>query len=289
MQLRLSRVLLLFASAYTSITLCACSDGTEDGAGGGNGGNTTGGIDTSGRSFNECGVAAPSPAETGQCTPIAFPLIADFDDYAGTDAGSYTYSITGKAPAEPVRGAILHVGDGSDANGGTGVIATEMVTGEGDAGYAVQISNTNAMNWGGLLMFYFPFGGANLSCLDARDYAGFEFSVKGVSPSGRFGVTIGMLDTVPTADNGLCNNPTTSDCKDANIEFTLPVSAEEWSEVQVPWSAFTPGIGSNTSCVPATGQNIMRIVIQPFMSYPPPDYMLEPGAYTLAVDNVRFY
>ena len=274
---------------HASVTLSACSDGAQEEGDGNSATNPTGGIDTSGRSFNECGVAAPPPAETGQCTAIAAPMIANFDDYAGADAGSYTYSVSGKAPAEPVRGAILHVGDGSDASGGTSVITTEMVTGEGDAGYAVQISNTSAMNWGGLLMFYFPFGGATLACLDARDYQGVEFAVKGVSPSGRFGATIGMLDTVPTADNGLCNNPTSSDCKDANIEFSLPTNEAEWSQVQVPWNSLTPGIGSNTSCVPATGQNFVRLVIQPFMSYPPPDYMFEPGAYTLAVDNVRFY
>jgi hypothetical protein len=288
MVLRSSRRLAFVVLGHASIILSACSDGAQEGGDGNSGPNTTGGIDTSGRSFNECGVAAIPPAETGQCTPIAAPSIANFDDYSGMDAGSYTYSVSGKAPAEPVRGAILHVDDGSAANG-TSVVTTEMVTGEGDAGYALQISNTNATTWGGLLMFYFPFGGATLSCMDARDYQGVEFAVKGVAPSGRFGVTIGMLDTVPTADNGLCNNPTSSDCKDANIEFLLPSSEAEWAQVQVPWSAFTPGIGSSTTCVPATGQNILRLVIQPFMSYPPPDYMFEPGAYTLAVDNVRFY
>jgi len=25
------------------------------------------------------------------------------------------------------------------------------------------------------------------------------------------------------------------------------------------------------------------------MRYPPPDYILEPGAYAITVDNVRFY
>ena len=273
-------------SVLVSSVSIACGDAQEDTGDGTGGTNATGGIDTAGRSFNECGVAAPLPAETGQCAALAAPLIANFDDFAGTDAGSYSYTMSGKPPAEAVRGAILHVDDGSAASDDTSVVATEMVTGEGDAGYAIQISNTNATVWGGLLMFYFPFGSI---CLDARDYAGIAFAVKGTSPSGRFGATIGMLDTTPTTDSGLCTNPTTGDCKDANFEFRLPESATEWTEVEVPWSAFTPGIGSNTSCVPATGQNILRLVIQPFMDYPPPDYMFEPGAYSLAVDNVRFY
>jgi hypothetical protein len=164
-----------------------------------------------------------------------------------------------------------------------------MVTGEGDTGYALEIANTNASNWGGLLTFYFPFGGTTSACLDARQYGGLEFSIKGSSPSGRFGVSVSMLDTIPPSDHGLCENPVTSDCKDANIELTLPPEAETWKDVQLPWSAFTPGIGSATSCIPVTGQNIVRIVIQPFMSYPPPDYMFEPGAYRIAVDNLRFY
>ena len=282
------RVLHFFAMGLAASTLTACGDDAEAGAEtNGSGGTNTGGtIDTSGRSFNECGVAAPLPAETGQCAGIAAPSIANFDDYSGTAAGSYTYTMSGKPPAEAVRGAILHIDDGSAATDDTSVVTTEMVTGEGDVGYALQISNTNATVWGGLLMFYFPYGSP---CLDARDFGGIEFSVKGTSPSGRFGSTIGMLDTTPTTDSGLCSNPTSSDCKDATFEFRLPASATEWTQVQVPWSAFTPGIGSNTSCVPATGQNILRIVIQPFMDYPPPDYMFEPGAYTLAVDNVRFY
>ena len=41
--------------------------------------------------------------------------------------------------------------------------------------------------------------------------------------------------------------------------------------------------------MPVTGQNVAQISIQPLMSYPPPNYMLQPGPYTVAVDNVRFY
>jgi hypothetical protein len=291
MLLRSSRLFVLCTLGLAASTLAACNEDAQDEAsGGGTGGmDGTDGSSAGGTTFNQCGVAAPLPADTGQCAAVGGPLIADFDDYAGTAADSYTFSVTGKLPADAVGGAISHVGDGSDMNGGTGVITTEMVTGEGDAGYALQISNTNAMTWGGLLMFHFPGGGATPACLDARDYGGLEFSIKGESPSGRFGVSLGMLDTTPTGDNGLCNNPTTSDCKNATIELSLPADAAAWTQVQVPWSALTPGVGSSLSCVPVTGQNIVRLVIQPFMNYPPPDYMFEPGAYSIAVDNLRFY
>jgi hypothetical protein len=275
--LRASGLLLLVAG-----NLPACGG---DGHAGGN----TGGLDAG--SANQCGVAAPLPADTGQCTAVHAPSIADFDDYAaGTSPAGYTYYVNAKPPAaDALLGGLQHVGDGSDTNGGTGVITTEMVTGEGGAGYALQIADTNAMNWGGLLMFYFISGGASTACLNAHDYQGVAFSIRGSSPSGRFGVSLGMLDTTPVADNGLCDNPTASDCKSATVESALPADATTWMTVQVPWDSLTPGVGRARACVPVTGQNILRLVIQPFMSYPPPDYKLAPGPYAIAVDNLRFY
>lgn len=282
----------LLLCILVAVGFAACGG---DGPGGTNTGGSGGASGTAGQglggsAFNQCGVAAPLPADTGQCTAVHAPLIVDFDDYSGTAAGSYTYYVNGKPPAaDALLGAIQHVGDGSDMNGGTAVIATEMVTGAGGAGYALQISNSNAANWGGLLMFYFISGGTGAGCLNAQDYRGVEFSIRGSSPSGRFGVSLGMLDTTPVADNGLCDSPTASDCKSATVEWKLPADAATWLQVQVPWSALTPGVGRALSCVPVTGQNITRLVLQPFMSYPPPNYTLAPGPYAIAVDNVRFY
>ena len=290
MMLRASRWLLTVTLIASQ--LAACGDG---GQGGGNGGGAGGagltGGGLGGNAFNQCGVAAPLPVDNGQCSLVSAPAVADFDDYvAGTAASSYAYYVNANPPAaNAVLGGFLHIGDGSDTNGGTSVIATEMVTGEGGAGYAVQISNTNATNWGGILLFFFPSSGATPTCLNAESYRGIEFSIKGASASGRIGVNVGMRDTIPTADNGLCGNATASDCRNANIELTLPANNATWTQVQVPWSAFTPGVGSGRSCVPLTGQNIVNLAIQPFMSYPPPDYKLQPGPYSIAVDNVRFF
>jgi hypothetical protein len=284
---------LLPLCALIAGALGACGgDGHNGGNPGGSGGALgIGGSGLGGNAFNQCGVAAPPPADTGQCTAVHAPLIADFDDYAaGAAAGSYTYYVNGTPPAaDALLGAILHVGDGSDMNGGTGVITTEMVTGNSGSGYALQIADTNAMNWGGLLMFYFISGGSSAACLNAQGYRGVQFSIKGSSPAGRFAVSLGMLDTTAVADKGLCDNPTASDCKDATSEWALPPDPATWLQVQVAWDAFTPGIGHASSCVPVTGQNINRLVIQPLMSYPPPDYKLAPGPYIIAVDNVSFY
>jgi hypothetical protein len=297
---------LLLITLALAADLPACGENSDDpasaGASGGSG--ATGGAGDSGDAgapnaimaigsgiggsgFNQCGVAAPLPTDTGQCTEVGTPLIADFDDYESGDAASYTYYVSASAPAEDVLGGVLHIDDGSAADGSE--ITTEMVTGTDGSGYALQVANTNATDWGGLLMFYFMGSGSTLSCLNAQGYSGVEFSIKGSSPSGRFGVNLGMLDTIPSADDGLCDSSDAAACKDANLEFSLPADADTWETIQVPWSAFTPGVGTSISCVPVTGQNIVRLVIQPFMNYPPPDYTFEAGPYAIAVDDVRFY
>src|SRR6478735_7779548 len=98
--------------ALVAGAVAACSDGGQQSAGdagaGGRGAPIGGGL--GGSAFNQCGVAAPLPADTGQCTAVSDPTIADFDDYVtGTAAGSYTHYINGKPPATgAVLGAILH-------------------------------------------------------------------------------------------------------------------------------------------------------------------------------------
>ena len=274
--------------------VAACGDGghqagNSSGGSAGMGGTGVGGL--GGTAFNQCGVAAPLPADTGQCTAVSAATVADFDDYAsGTPASSYTYYVNGKPPArDALRGALQHIGDGSDMNGGTSVISTEMVTGEGGAGYALQIADSNATHWGGTLLFYFPASGTTAACLNAPSFQGVEFSIKGSSPSGRFGVSLGMLDTIPVANGGLCNNSTARDCENATIQLSMPADPAAWAKVQLPWGTFTPGVGSTQACVPVTGQNIVQLAIQPLMNYPPPNYMLQPGPYSIAVDNLRLY
>jgi len=288
---RISELLLLAALGLAASHVTACSDGGND-AGGGGGGSATvdaGAGGFAGTAFNQCGVGAPPPANNGQCAAVSAPTITNFDDYTGGAASSYTYYVNSRPPApDAVLGAILHVGDGSDMGGTPSVITTEMVPGENGGGYALRIADSNALHWGGLLMLYFP-AAPTAACLDAHGYGGLAFSIQGASPTGRIAVTVGMLDTIPTTEHGLCDSVPSSDCKDATIEVSLPADATMWTRVQLPWSSFTPGVGSGKSCVPVTGQNVVRLVIQPLMRYPPPDYMFAPGPYTIAVDDVRFY
>ena len=265
--------------------------GGQQGANSGSAGGATGtmvigsGVDSA--RFNQCGVAAPLPSDTGACVGVSASTIADFDDYDGGDAASYGYTVFAEPPSSNVAGGILHIDDGSDAEDSE--ITTKMVTGIGGSGYALQVANTNAVNWGGLLMFYFTGGTVPIPCLDAGADSGLRFSIKGSSPSGRFAVALSMVDTTPTADKGLCDNASSADCKDANIQLSLPADADTWLDVELPWSALTPGVGSDGSCIPVTGQNVTRIVIQPLMNYPPPDFTFEAGSYSIAVDNLRLY
>ncbi len=66
---------------------------------------------------------------------------------------------------------------------------------------------------------------------------------QGSSPSGKFGVSLNQLDTMPPADGGLCDSSEEKDCENATLQLALPDDAETWTKVRVPWSALTPGVG----------------------------------------------
>jgi hypothetical protein len=283
--------------ALLASTASACGSGTpgEKTAGGTGGTTGEGGVTADAgledANFNQCGVAAPLPADTGHCVTVHTPAITNFDDYVpGTSASSYTYYVNGKPPAtDAVLGVIQHIGDGSDMNGGTSVISTDMVTGEGGAGYALQIADTDATHWGGALLFYLPASAAPGTCLNAQAFHGVGFSIQGSAPSGSFAVSLATLETMTVANGGLCKSADSTKCLNATITLPMPADTTTWKSIQLPWSAFTPGVGSGQNCIPVTGQNIVQLIIQPLMSYPPPNYSLQPGPYTVAVDNVAFF
>ena len=301
---------LLLALPLAALDLPACVDDSGGTGGGGEGGDPSahwstggaggdsgaGGSGATGNSetvlvtfqdepLNQCGVAAPGPADVGSCTTVSSPVIVDFDDYEDGPADSYAFHVGGESGTPgSVLGGLLHIDDGSDG----ATITTEMVAGADGSPYAIRIASDDAQNWGGLLMLYFPSGG-DIACLDGSEYAGIELSLKGSSPSGNAGVTLGMVDTNPTADGGLCDNASSDDCKEANVQVALPEDPEKWSRIQIPWSAFVPGMGSDGQCIPANGMNLMRLVVQPYMVYAPPTWEFSPGAYSLTIDSVRFY
>lgn len=280
---RLSGVLLV-----AGLSTCACSQrgGAAAPASSAAGADTGGAVSTS-YDFNQCGVAALLPMNPGQCNAVSAPALTNFDDFGGGDAASFTYFVNGAPPAAgSTPGAVQHIDDGSAANGS--VVSTKMVEGRDGTGYALEIADSNALTWGGLLSFYFP-GSGGPGCVDASAYAGVEFWIRGSSPSGNVGVSLNTLETVPTSAGGACDNASASDCKSATLQLPLPADQDTWTKVRVPWDALTPGIGSGAKCVPFAGQNITQLVIQPLMTYPPPDYSYAPGPYQIAVDDLAFY
>ena len=122
-QIRLSELLLLATAGFLVSSLPACGEDSKSpvnsgatSTGGASGSSLGGGIGTGGSGdisiggsdagssltggssgtskvgdgiggsgFNQCGVAAPLPKNTGQCTTVSTPTIADFDDYCATN------------------------------------------------------------------------------------------------------------------------------------------------------------------------------------------------------------
>jgi hypothetical protein len=162
-----------------------------------------------------------------------------------------------------------------------------------NSNYAVHFGTTTAVgamdaggDWGGFLMFYFPFQNAMPVCVSPANYTGIRFWARGMSGANTMGVSLGTVETVPVSDGGMCNNSAdAAACAYPTAKMNVPMA---WSQIQLPWSSFTGGIATS-GCASAPGSGILRIVIQPFESYPAPNYKVSPAPYGLDVDNVEFY
>ena len=217
------------------------------------------------------------------------PAIADFDDYtAGTAASSYTYYVNGEA-ARSGRGARRD----SAHRRRVGHERRDQRHRHRDGGGRGQRRLRDAdrrtatrSNWGGLLLFYFPSNGA---CLNAQSYRGVEFSIKGSSPSGRIGVSLGMLDTIAGHGQRGLRQRDGERLQERQRRTETGVGRRDLGARADPvervharrrqWARVRAGHRAEH----------LQLAIQPFMNYPPPNYTLAPGPYTIAVDNVRFY
>lgn len=234
---------------------------------------------------NDCGdlSCVNGTCQTGKAcadkTVIVEPTIATFEDYDGTmpvDKWGFAFNAPAGEPAAVYSG-LYSYGDG------IGTHTLSMATGDGSS-HAPRIENPSsggAGAWGGAV-------GLWMGCIDASAYSGLTFSVKGPVPSGIVSVSLAMEQTSPPdetdpAAGGTC----LSECADAAVEIPVP---EGWSEVIVPWSAFTPGT-ANSATIPVTGDNItgIRFSIQlPYVEDPqnPGEYIPDTGSYDFSFDNV---
>jgi hypothetical protein len=286
---------------------------SSSGVGGSSGGGSSGGGSsgsTASSSSSGGGVDAGGCFGTaGSCTLVTAPSITDFETWMPTTAdgavnnpANFSFYVNGAPPvANGVLGGLLYINDGD------GMPALTMVPGY-MSNWAVHMGTTTAptmvdagtSDYGGLLIFYFPFPSVTMpSCVNPANYSGIQFWVQGQSgsisataPNGLMGVSLSTVETEPMSANAATPSGGTCDatadagaCKAPGLQFAIPAT---WTLKQLPWGAFVGGI-SNSGCAGAPGSGILRLVLQPFESYPPPNYQVSPMPYFLEVDNVSFY
>jgi len=221
-------------------------------------------------------------------TKLMNPVFLNFENYDGTvTADKYTTAFGGATPNTGTAYAgIYSFGDTS---------ATPTLTlGAGhppSSNWAVAQTVTQASTWG-------MGGGFWMGCADATAYKGISFWVRGSSGTGTFSFNVSMESTqMPLATNpaggGTC--PGTSDtCKDPS-KANIPLTAD-WTQVQILWADFTPGMSGTTSVVP-DGNNIAGLVWNVPLQYHldpsvPADaagpYIAIPGNLLINIDDITF-
>jgi hypothetical protein len=274
------------------VSLVGCtSDDGDPGATGGKSGATGGGSGTGGSSSTGGtggGTGGGAPAGTVCANPIpvdaAKPGIADFDSYDGVaELTKWSFPLGGDM-ANMVYAGIFGYGDNGDNKPET----FELATGNGSK-YAMRVADTMATEYGGGDGIWLS------ACLNASKLTGISFFAKGNTPDGKATFTLSMGDTTPATaakpddkigtcpgDAMACVHPT----------FVFPVSAD-WTEVKIPWSAFTAG-NANGALIKPDGKNIIQVqwgaaLVWAETPVGSGKYMPTPAPYDLAVDTVSFY
>jgi hypothetical protein len=181
-------------------------------------------------------------------TVVMNPMLVNFDNYDGTvlpamygTAFGGTTAGTGTAYAGPY---VYPEGTGTP----TPTLA--LLAGHPPSAWALS-ETLAATQWGmggGLWMS---------SCADASAYKGISFWVRGTAPLSVFSFSISMENTeLPNATNpaggGTC--PGTADTCKPVTKTNVPLTAD-WTQVQILWADFTPGMSGTTAVVP-NGNNI---------------------------------
>jgi hypothetical protein len=249
---------------------------------------TTGGAVGVGGTVATGGVVATGGAATGTggtggnaavtCFQVASTSFLDFDTY---DGENLSFLVAG----EPVGGVYMGPWELTDETDEASpdpapTYALEMPTGFGDTGYALKISDQEAKNWGGGVGFWMS------NCVDAATYSGIRLQVRGTVPTGMVGITVSTRDTVaPSAEGvGACMGTT---CADASAEFAVGLDATAWTQVDLPWSAFTPGVGSGGVAAPLSGFGIMGLTFTVNLQYD--EVGPKPGPYDLTIDEIGYF
>jgi hypothetical protein len=226
------------------------STGAAGRTGSGNGGSSAtgaGGVATTGAGGTVTTGAGGSGGTTNTpcttTTKLMNPVLLDFRSNDGSIAPNvYAEAFGGATPNSGT--SYTGVYSYPEVAGGT-MPTLNLVAGHPPTMWGVQ-ELLHATNWG-------MGGGVWVSCnVDASAYSGVSFWARGTSGTGTMSFSIGMPATTLPADGGTC--PGTTDTCKAPAKTDIPLTID-WTQVQIRWADFTPGMSGTTSVVP-NGNNI---------------------------------
>jgi len=233
----------------------------------------------------QCGAGACSsgkcPAGKLCATELAIttPVVTDFESYdSATPADMWSFSFN----APPGQALAVYAGPYQFSDG-TGAQSLRMVAGN-SSNYAASIANSSATAWGGGM-------GLWMGCIDASQFDGLAFDVRGTVPGGRASLSLAMQQTsAPASDDPNAGGTCSAGCQAPIQQFAV---GGDWTRVLLPWKDFTPG-SANQLAVPATGRDITGLSFSLAL-----DWGEVPGAagtygpqasgYELALDNLGFF
>ncbi len=273
-------------SALVGLGQIAACTSDKDSSGVGGAGGPTGG---------SAGVPAASGGAAGTTTAVATacakpillavtkPGIANFDGYDGASAlSTWSFPLGGDATSNIYAGTF---GYGDRPNGLPETFA--MVDGNSSK-YALEIADTASAVYGGGMGLWIS------ECLNATNFSGISFWVRGSAPTGQAKFTILMQETTPATPSkvgskaGTCQGTDTT-CVHPTYMFTV---TDTWTQIQIPWASFTAGNAAGTPVKP-DGRNIWQIQFDIGLNWVTPDggsaAVPVPGAYKLDVDTLTFY
>jgi hypothetical protein len=258
--------------------------GGTTGGGSGSGG-TTGGSG-SGGTTGTGGTTVVQKECVTKVTPMN-PTLIDFETYDGTvTADMFGVAFGGATPGTTTQDAYVGPYSYSD---GTATPTLSILAGH-SSNWAVSQSVTQASAWG-------MGGGLWMNCTDATKYKGISFWVRGTAPNGVFGFSVNMdstdlPDATDPAGGGTC--PGTDETCAPPEKNEIPITMD-WTEVQLLWSDFEPGMSGSTA-VTADGNNItgfgwsvpLKFVLSPDAVDSTGPYVAEPGDLVINIDDVKF-
>jgi hypothetical protein len=219
-------------------------------------------------------------------TVVMNPIFMNFENYNGM--------VTVDQYATAFGGTTLNTG-----NAYTGIYGYPEADGTTPPTMSILAGHPPSM-WAGseqlAATIYGMGGGVWMGCADASAYKGISFWVRGTSGKGTFTFIMSMESTqLPSGTNsaggGTCPGvkATCVDPQMTNIPLT-----QDWAQVTIMWSDFTPGLSGTTSVVP-NGDNIVGMAWSVPLNFQPDPtqpadagYVPVPETLVFNIDDITF-